>query len=196
MNHSGQPVETEKDVAPQLDAKILIVEDSADEAKLLRRTLEERSAALSKVVVEAQQKAEPVKLLFEHNADGIIVINPDGRIRLANPAAAQILGHRADDLQGMDYGMPVVPGEFTELDVPCSNGGIKNVEMHSAEILWEGQPAHLVSLRGITQRKQVEVTIAQQILEPNRWNKVVEGVESRIGDLKHQVNELQSDKLE
>src|SRR5262245_54754809 len=94
------------------------------------------------------------RLLIEKNADGVIVVRRDGVICYANPAAATLLRRSARQLIGEMFGIPVLPGETTELDIPHANKSTRVAEMRVAEIEWEGEPAFLASLRDITERRR------------------------------------------
>jgi signal transduction histidine kinase len=98
-----------------------------------------------------------LRKIIAHNADGMVLVCPRGVIRFVNPAAEQLLGRRADRLLGQAFGIPVVPGKATEVDiVPLPGGEPRTAELRVVEIDWEGEPAYLASLRDITERKQME----------------------------------------
>jgi signal transduction histidine kinase len=112
---------------------------------------------------------EPSDALFqniiEKNVDGILVVRPDGTIRYANPAATRMLRRPLADLMGSAFGIPIVPGETTEIDLPCADGEIRVAEMRVAETEWEGKPALLASLRDISERKSLEAQLRQKVEE-------------------------------
>jgi signal transduction histidine kinase/CheY-like chemotaxis protein len=94
------------------------------------------------------------RTLIDKNADGLLVVRRGGTIRFVNPAAEALLGRTAADLVGEMFGIPLTPGEATEVDL-LRGGDIAGVaEMRAAEITWEGEPAYLASLRDITERKR------------------------------------------
>jgi signal transduction histidine kinase len=86
-------------------------------------------------------------------ADGVVVVDREGVIRFANPAAGELLGSTADELIGRDFGFPVVVDEATEIELLGREPIV--VEMRTVEIDWEGEPAALASLRDITWRAQL-----------------------------------------
>jgi PAS domain S-box-containing protein len=94
--------------------------------------------------------------MIENNADGVIVVCHDGSICYVNPAAEALLGRRADGLPGESFGIPIVAGERTEVDIPRHDGRVFVAEMRVVETEWEGRPALLASLRDITERKRGE----------------------------------------
>src|SRR5262249_53018525 len=70
---------------------------------------------------------------IENNADGVLVVGRDGRIRYANRAAQDLLGRSAGELLGQTFGVPVTPGETTEIDVLRCGRPARVAEMRVAE---------------------------------------------------------------
>src|SRR5579872_4773330 len=93
--------------------------------------------------------------LVERNADGVLVVRPDGRVCYANPAAEALLGRPAAELVGTPFGLPLAAGATAEVDlVPGASGRV--AELRVAEAEWEGRPALLASLRDTTERTRAE----------------------------------------
>lgn len=108
------------------------------------------------------------RTVVESTADGLIVIDKQGAVRFANPAAQALFAPRTDNLIGQLFGFPVVIGETTELDLIQTTGDITIVEMRISKTEWDGEQVYLASLRDITQRKQAEAanrTYARQQAE-------------------------------
>ncbi len=103
--------------------------------------------------------------LIESNADGMLVVRSDGTIRYANPAATSLLNRSATELVGRFFGIPILAGETTEIDLPFRDGKVVVVEMRVVETEWEGEPALLASLRDISDRKILEEELRQKIAE-------------------------------
>jgi two-component system CheB/CheR fusion protein len=103
--------------------------------------------------------------LIENNADGILVVQPDGMIRYANPAATILLNRSASELVGQYFGIPIIAGETTEIDLPLRTGEVGVAEMRVVDTEWEGEPALLASLRDISDRKRLEEELRQKITE-------------------------------
>jgi len=87
--------------------------------------------------------------------DGILIVDKKGIVRFANPAAEHILNRKAQELLGKFFGFPVTAGQPTELNIVRSDRQTTIAEMHVTEIEWEDEIAFLVSLRNVTERKQV-----------------------------------------
>ncbi|MBU4462653.1 MAG: diguanylate cyclase [Proteobacteria bacterium] len=99
-----------------------------------------------------------LRYLIEKNADGLIIVNREGVVRFANPAAEALFGRRAEELAGESFVFPVADGKCTELNIVRHGGpgAMIVAEMCVAEIGWEGEKAYLASLRDITERKRME----------------------------------------
>ena len=87
------------------------------------------------------------------NADGILVVAPDGVIRFANAASARMLRPAGTDLVGTEFGHPLVAGESTEIEIPET--GLL-LDMRLSPLEWLDGPALLVSLRDISERRLAE----------------------------------------
>jgi signal transduction histidine kinase/ActR/RegA family two-component response regulator len=109
--------------------------------------------------------------LIERNADGTLVVSPDGFIRFANPAACALLERPCEALLGQPFGIPVLPGGTTEIEIPLSGRGVRFAELRVVETEWEGQPACLVALRDISEHRRLQEALqekAAQLEEANR----------------------------
>jgi two-component system, NtrC family, sensor kinase len=99
--------------------------------------------------------------LIEQNADGVLIIDGQGLIRYANPAAETLMGRTRERLLGQPFGYPLANHHKVEIDIVRQSGSAV-AEMHTAEILWAGETSYLASLRDITERKQLEQTLRQR----------------------------------
>lgn len=97
-----------------------------------------------------------LRRIIEQNADGMLVVCHEGVVRFANPAAAQLLGMSRDALLGAPLGVPLSRGDFAELDLHRAGEMGQVAEMRIVDIEWEGQPAFLISLRDVSDRKRAE----------------------------------------
>jgi PAS domain S-box-containing protein len=114
-----------------------------------RRSVERRSARRSSQAVLRQ--------IVERLADGIIVVSAGGIIRFANPAAERLFGRTAKELVGQEFGYPLTSAEATEIEIVRRGSGVVVAELRLVDAAWEDEPAMLVSLRDVTDRKQAEV---------------------------------------
>lgn len=121
----------------------------------LRSGTPDAAAELQRARAELRALERRFSGIVERTADGIIVVGPDGTIRFANRAAGEIFGRSRDALVGSPFGHPLVAGERAEIDV-VRDGGSSMAELRSTETEWDGEPATIVSIRDITDRKQAE----------------------------------------
>lgn len=94
--------------------------------------------------------------VIQRSADGIIIVNREGEIRLINPAAAALLGHKPDTLLGSQFDFPLVVGEFMEVAIPRYKGEKALVEMRVVSLEWEDEACYLISMRDVTELRRSE----------------------------------------
>ena len=96
-----------------------------------------------------------LRAIIESLADGIVIVDPRGAIRFANPAAGRLFNRTPEQLIGTMLGTPLVAGETTEMEVVQRGGGdVVYAELRVVETQWEGETVELVSLRDVTDRKE------------------------------------------
>jgi signal transduction histidine kinase len=112
---------------------------------------------VSAAVTAPDAQWERLRPIIESLADGIVVVDRHGDIRFANPAAGLLFNRDATDLIGTSFGIPVVAGETTEMEIVRRGGGeIVYAELRVVDTTWEDEKVELVSLREITDRKRSE----------------------------------------
>ncbi len=72
-----------------------------EKERALNRTLELKVAERTRELLEARQYLENI---INHMGEALLVLDPEGRIKLTNPAACRMLGYREADLIGMSIG--------------------------------------------------------------------------------------------
>src|SRR5258708_13715063 len=107
-----------------------------------------------------------LRAMMEGLADGIVIVDRNGVIRFANPAAERLFDRSAEELVGTSFGFPVVVGETTEIDVvQRRGGGVVYAELRVVETEWDDEQVEIVSLRDITDRKQAQERAQQLAVE-------------------------------
>ncbi len=107
-----------------------------------------------------------LRAIIERLPDGIVIVDSQGTIRFANPAAERLFDRRAEDLVGTSFGFPVVVGETTEIEiVQPRGGGMVYAELRVVETEWDDEHVEIVSLRDITDRKQAQERAQQLAFE-------------------------------
>lgn len=100
--------------------------------------------------------------LISNNLDGILVVDEDGHILFANPAAQEAFGRDLEDLRGMPFGAPPPDSDVAEIEIHNSRTRASRVnEMRVADIDWDGRQARLVSLRDVTERLETQQSLEQ-----------------------------------
>ncbi|MEO1249035.1 MAG: ATP-binding protein [Pseudomonadota bacterium] len=99
--------------------------------------------------------------LITDNADALVIVTNEGRVRFANPAAEKLLQQRADELVGSNLGVPVGASDEMEIDFIARDRRRLTLSARFMRTLWEGERAHIVTLRDITDRKQAEKALEQ-----------------------------------
>lgn len=97
--------------------------------------------------------------LIHKNADGMLVVDQQGIIKFVNPAAEVLLGRSESDLLGEPLGFPLMVGEKVDVDVQSHTQNPLVAELRTVKIIWSHQPAFLISLRDITERKALETAL-------------------------------------
>jgi signal transduction histidine kinase/CheY-like chemotaxis protein len=110
---------------------------------------------VSAAFVPSIDQAE-LRFLVDKNADGIIVVDEDGIVLFANPAAEKIFGRAAEALFGSPIGIPLVSGETTEIAIHKPGGGQIDAEIRVVDTRWGHGAARLASVRDISARKVIE----------------------------------------
>ena len=113
-------------------------------------------------VAAANAPWSQLRAIIESLADGIVIVDPRGAIRFANPAAALLFNRTPEQLLGTLLGIPLVAGETTEMEIVRRGGGdIVYAELRVVEVEWEGETVELVSLRDVTDRKDADERVRQ-----------------------------------
>ena len=110
--------------------------------------------------------AASLRAIIERLPDGIVIVDHQGNIRFANPAAELLFDRGAQELIGTAFGFTLLVGETTEIEiVQRGGGGVVHAELRVVETEWEDEQVELVSLRDITDRKQAEERSQQLVFE-------------------------------
>ena len=91
-----------------------------------------------------------LKHLINNSPDGALIIDYDGDVVFANPAAEKLFGRYGDTLTGKPFGFPVVDSDRTELDILHADGTMSVAAMRDPEAQWDGKMSFLITLRDIT----------------------------------------------
>ena len=97
------------------------------------------------------------------NPDGMVIFGPKQNVRFINPAAEAIFQRKAEEVIGTSLGYPLVEGGRTELDIVRPGGDLMVVEMRLTRTRWEGEEAHLASLRDISEHQRTKEELKKSV---------------------------------
>jgi signal transduction histidine kinase/CheY-like chemotaxis protein len=132
--------------------------------------------------VNAQIDQREMRFLVDKNADGILVVDNDGIILFANPAAEHLFGRHYDQLIGSSIGVPVVVGEMSEIAIVRPGGQKIDAEIRVVETVWDRHTAMLLSLRDVSARRIIE--------EQRRHSAKMEALGRLTAGIAHDFNNL------
>jgi serine phosphatase RsbU (regulator of sigma subunit) len=72
--------------------------------------------------------------IVAHQPVGSLIVDSQTIVRFANPAAAAMLGVPADRLVGEVFGLPLLPGGVTDVNVPGDGESVRTLAMRVSEL--------------------------------------------------------------
>ncbi len=114
----------------------------------------------------AEQQAQA---MVEAVADGLLVIDAEGTVVYANPAAQEWW---QEDLQGKPWGMPLTSGALERMGSGC----IRYADVQVSPMVWGDRPAHLITLRDITDRRRIEQDLQARIQQEQASLQVTQAI--------------------
>jgi two-component system sensor kinase FixL len=117
----------------------------------------ERTRAASAL---ARSESE-LRTIWETAPDGLVTLDPSGRVVTANPAAERLLGARAAELEGRPFaevveGFPPLPVETTAMELPALRPGGARVPLEVSVAPAPETLRHIATLRDVSPRKAAE----------------------------------------
>jgi PAS domain S-box-containing protein len=94
--------------------------------------------------------------LIVRQADGVLVVDHEGVIQFANPAAEVMFRRSSSLLVGTAFGFPLEQPGSQAVVLRRADGRPVTAEMRVNASTWEGRPAWLASLRDITLQREAE----------------------------------------
>lgn len=135
--------------------------------------------------------AADLQAIIASSSDAILVVDPEGTICFANPAAGALLGRSPDSLRGDPFGFPVAPGH-AEIDILPPRAAPRVAEMRVTPVTWRGARALLAMLRDVTERKQTEqeLRLAARVFDNATEGLLITDRDNRILKVNHAFTEI------
>jgi PAS domain S-box-containing protein len=113
------------------------------------------------VECQLRESESQLKTVVSSTSDGILIVDRQGIIRFANPAAARLFDRPLTDLVDREFGLPAIAGQTTELEVIRASGRVGAGEMSVSTAEWQGESVYVISLRDITERREAEEALRE-----------------------------------
>ena len=127
----------------------------AVERDRLRQVLEQQAQTLARSEASFRSLAQ--------NADGMLIVGPEGGIRYANPAARGLAALRQEGLAGARYEAVLGPlGQPGETHEAAAHDPARQLEARFCRVDWHGEPATLVTLRDVTELRRARAMVLHQ----------------------------------
>ncbi len=126
-----------------------------------RESLQGQVDQAREVAIELDINKASFNSVVEKNSTGMLIVDEEGMVRFANPAADALLHREPGELVGQPLGIPLFAGDYVEIDITRKNQEPGLAETRLDETEWEGKTAYLLSLGDITDRKQVEDSLRE-----------------------------------
>lgn len=134
---------------------------------------------------------DELQAIINSSGDAIVVVDEEGQICFANPAASRLFGRNREALDGAPFGFPVATGRV-EIDILPPGTDPRVVEMQVTHVPWQGRIAHLAILRDMTERKEIEqeLHLAARVFDNATEGLLITDHEYRILKINHAFTEI------
>ncbi len=203
VNRLQLTIDTMKAAQIDLHGTRIALDDSHDEITLLGAHFNELLDALQ-AGEEAQEQARQDlaneaarrRALFDHERDGLVLLNEDGSIFEANPSFLAMLGYKDEDCAGLHLGdwdtrahqlaaaqiatMLQESERFSETSYRRKDGSSFVAEVSISRIEWENRISYLLSVRDATKFRELQ----RQLMQAQR----LESLGQIAAGIAHEIN--------
>jgi PAS domain-containing protein len=96
-----------------------------------------------------RENALRFRMIVDESPGGIVIVNRDGLIQYANPAAHRLLGVGGNGLAGRSFPHPLDPGKSARIQTSRPDGKTVSARMRVVQTMWEGRPALLACMQEV-----------------------------------------------
>jgi PAS domain S-box-containing protein len=162
--------------------------------------------AAEKALHDSEEKFHAI---FDGALDGIVLADAETRrFATGNPAFCRMVGYSPEEIPRIGVSdihpqqdLPHVIEQFKKLSrgeiqlaanipVKRKDGSVFYADIKGSPVSFGGKPYLMGIFRDISERKQAESRLTEQLDELRRWHEATLGREMRVLELKHEVNEL------
>jgi diguanylate cyclase (GGDEF)-like protein/PAS domain S-box-containing protein len=111
--------------------------------------------------ISGQAGEDRFRTLIEKSADAIVVLGERGNVLHANPAAERLFALSRAQLEGRRLGLPLAPEGTAEVEIIGPDGSLTPCELRLVESAWSGAPAHLATLRDVSEKARTEAALRE-----------------------------------
>ena len=106
---------------------------------------------------------EPFKSIVTEADEGVLLVNPDGGVGYANPAAEFLLGRPGDELHADMFGSPLSPSSAPrQINVVSADSKVRFVELR-VEVAPDSPDGRLLRLRDASEERRKYAAISEQL---------------------------------
>ncbi len=162
------------DSAGYYNQAIHILEDVTEQRR--------RELQLEQAESRAREREHQLERVLGNTAEGILVVDQEGKVVYANHTAGRMIGAEPPSLVGELFGFPVSTGQPQEIELLSRHNGPLIVEMRARSLRWEGAPAWVINLHDVTERKRVERELRQAaiVFEAAREGVIIADTDANI----------------
>ncbi len=155
--------------------------DAKSFVRIVRSAIERQNLMIKLEQRTLEFQANEARLLnvIINNADGIIVVDENKKVRFVNPAAEKIFHKTASTFLEQEFEFPFDTERSGEVTLSKSDGADRVVELRAVSTQWEGNRAYLISVRDITERKSAETRLKEN---EERYALAIKGSQDGVWD--------------
>ena len=111
-----------------------------------------------------QEQERGMRQLLRFLPEGLVVIDGEGIVQLANDEAGRVLHQHPDDLVGSVWGFPLQAGGYLEVPSGDNERRGRVIRLRFAEGTWHLGPAVMVAVRDVTDERRREQDLGREVV--------------------------------